>query len=216
MIHLTAFSWAWGCLSKPVQNLKAKTGSASRCPKGRLLCSWLLIASVFWTVSATDNTYADTQYQSPADFVQQVFNLNADEAPLTPSVIWLDKSLQESISAILGHPYPQARLRYWCKAETCVWILDEIGKEFPITAGFVVQGDTLRRAQVLIYRESRGMEIHLPRYLDQFRDLHSANNQLSRKIDGISGATLSCRAMTKMARLALFLNQQVSDKAGHY
>ncbi|RKZ69477.1 MAG: FMN-binding protein, partial [Gammaproteobacteria bacterium] len=33
--------------------------------------------------------------------------------------------------------------------------------------------------------------------------------QLDRHIDGISGATLSVKAMTKMARLALLLNHEV-------
>lgn len=169
-----------------------------------------LTALLGFVLAPSNSVWADTVYQTPADFVQQSLHVQADAPALAPKVIWLDKQLQQSISAILGHPYPQARLRYWCNADTCVWVLDEIGKEFPITAGFVVQGETIKRAQVLVYRETRGMEIHLPRYLAQFRDLRSSGTDLARKVDGIAGATLSCNAMTKMARLALLLNKTVT------
>jgi FMN-binding domain len=107
----------------------------------------------------------------------------------------------------LGHTYPQARLRYWRAADKTVWILDEIGKEYPITAAFVVVDQQIERAQVLIYRESRGEEIHLPAFLRQFIGGHLDGERLSNKIDGITGATLSVRAMERMARAALVLNQ---------
>jgi len=86
-------------------------------------------------------------------------------------------------------------------------MLDEIGKEYPITAGFVVSDNHIERAQVLIYRESRGDEIHLPAFLRQFIGSGLDGERLSNKIDGITGATLSVNAMQRMARAALVLNQ---------
>ena len=87
-------------------------------------------------------------------------------------------------------------------------MLDEIGKEYPITAGFVIQGDHIQRAQVLTYRETRGMEIHSPGFLAQFNGSSLKDQELSHKVDGIAGATLSTQAMVKMAKAALLLNQK--------
>ena len=57
-----------------------------------------------------------------------------------------------------------------------------------------------------MYRESRGEEIHLPAFLQQFVGNVLKGNALSQPIDGITGATLSVGAMTRMAKTALLLN----------
>lgn len=145
---------------------------------------------------------ADTVYLAPDDFLRQTFS-----EPPQPSVLWLDQNIQNQLGAVLGHPYPQARLRYWRAAGKTAWMLDEIGKEYPITAGFVVGDHHIERAQVLIYRESRGDEIHLPAFLRQFVGSSLSDNRLSNRIDGITGATLSVNAMQRMARAALLLDQ---------
>ena len=87
------------------------------------------------------------------------------------------------------------------------WILEEIGKDKPITVGLVVNNNTLERIRVLIFRESRGWEVRYPFFTDQFRGAGLADeHRLDRHIDGISGATLSVRALEKLARLALYLH----------
>jgi hypothetical protein len=151
--------------------------------------------------------HADTIYQAPDDFVREAFAQNSAQM-IKPNVLWLDKATQEDINKILGHTYPQARLRYWRKDNKSVWILEEIGKEYPITAGFIISDDHIIRAQVLIYRETRGMEIHLPGFLTQFKDTNLDGDKLSNKIDGIAGATMSVNAMVKMAKVALILNRK--------
>lgn len=122
-------------------------------------------------------------------------------------MLWFDNALQEKLTAVLGHRYAQARLRYWRAQGKTVWILDEIGKEYPITAGFVVANQHIERAQVLIYRESRGEEIHLPAFLRQFIGARLDGDKLSQKVDFISGASLSVDAMQRMASAALLLDQ---------
>lgn len=151
-------------------------------------------------------SHADTVYQSQEDFIKETF-----KEDIKPAIIWLDKPTQDELAQILGHNYPQARLRYWRKGDTSAWILEEIGKEYPITAGFVVTDDSIQRAQVLIYRETRGMEIHLSSFLAQFKNNKLANDQLANKIDGIAGATMSTDAMVKMARVALTLNRKATQ-----
>ena len=178
--------WAWGW--------RFKRGARS-------LIALLLLAS--GAVAAG----ADTVYLTPDDFLRQTF----DDSVPKPALLWLDNDTQARLTAVLGHRYPQARLRYWRGGDKTAWILDEIGKDYPITAGFVVADAHIARAQVLIFRESRGSEIHLPAFLRQFVDVHLAQNQaggdeLSKHIDGITGATLSVDAMRRMARAALVLN----------
>jgi hypothetical protein len=146
--------------------------------------------------------FADTVYLAPEDFLREAFG-----APPKPNFLWLDKNAQEKMTQIFGHPYRAARVRYWRDGDKTAWVLEEIGKEFPITAGFVIKADHIEAARVLIYRESRGMEIHFPAFLRQFSGTILAGDKLSRSIDGISGATLSVLAMQRMARAALTMNQ---------
>lgn len=85
-------------------------------------------------------------------------------------------------------------------------MLEEIGHTHPITAGFVVEGGRVMIAKVLAYRETRGGEVQRARFLAQFvgRGLDGAR-ALDGPIDGITGATLSVEALSRMARLALYL-----------
>lgn len=156
----------------------------------------------------TSMAFARGIYQKPADFVAEVF------APQVPdvSVLWLTTDLQQQIQSILGRKLG-LRLRYHLKDNRSVWILEEIGKEKPITAAFVVNNDKIERVKVLAFRESRGWEVKHGFFTDQFIALMlDKKNKLNQSVDNISGATLSVRAMKKMARLALFLHGHVTTK----
>lgn len=149
-------------------------------------------------------------YQEPADFLDEVF---AGQTP-EPQVLWLTGELRDHASAILGHPPSMLRVRYWAASGRSAWILEEIGKEEPITAGFVVAEGRLERVKVLVFRESRGWEIRHPFFTDQFTEAElTGDRELDRNIDGITGATLSVRAMKRLARLALYLDRQARDVA---
>jgi len=143
-------------------------------------------------------------YQEPDAFVAEVFGSNP-----TPKVLWLTKDIQTQAAAILGHPPAQLRQRHWSDAHKSVWILEEIGKEELITAGFVIAGGRIDHVRVLVYRETRGQEVRYPLFLKQFKEAKLAQgNRLDREIDGITGATLSVGAMERMARLALYLDKK--------
>ena len=87
--------------------------------------------------------------------------------------------------------------------------MEEIGKERPITIGVVVVDDTIQSVSVLAFLESRGWEVRYPFFTDQFSGARlDETQQLSSHIDGITGATLSVRAVTNVARLALYLAEQ--------
>ncbi len=146
---------------------------------------------------------------APESFLAGAF----DGAPPKPKALWLTPDVQKTVERIMGHRLPVLRLRYWQKGARTAWVLEEIGKEQPITAGFVVEKGELKEVALLIYRESRGGEIRYPYFRDQFVGARLGPDlALDSDIDGISGATLSVHAMQRMARLALFLHRQVTGK----
>jgi hypothetical protein len=149
-------------------------------------------------------------YQEPDAFIAEVFNNNAPK----PGVIWLNKELKAELKDILGHNYNGLRVRYWQQDDRTAWILDEIGKDKPITTGIVVNKGRIERVRILVFRESRGWEVRHSFFTEQFDDATlNENRELNRHIDNISGATLSVRAVTRLARVALLLDQQL-DKPG--
>lgn len=161
-----------------------------------------LVASLMLAAGAA---HADRVYQQPDAFVRDAFG----GAPPAPAVLWLSGTARDTARAILGHDYPALRLRYWGAPGRTVWVLEEIGKDLPITVGAVVEDNRIERMRVLVFRESRGWEVESPAFVRQFDGARlKSDQQLDRHIDGISGATLSVRALTKLSRLALALHRQ--------
>ncbi len=158
---------------------------------------------VFSLLPSTANS-ADDVYQSPAKFLEEIFDGDVPD----PKAIWFDASLRKEIKKIMGHNYPGIRLRYWPREQQTAWILEEIGKYKPITVGFFISAGSIKLVKVLVYRESHGWEVRYPFFTKQFKDLRLDPDQnLTRSIDGISGATLSVNALTRLARLALYLHK---------
>jgi hypothetical protein len=160
--------------------------------------------------SATAASAADdVRYEEPADFIADAFGGH----PPNPGLLWLTGDLRTGAESILGHPPEALRVRYWRDDGRSAWILDEIGKERPITAGIVIDHGRIEQLKVLVYRESRGAEVRYPFFTDQFRGAGlRPDNQLDRNIDGISGATLSVRAITRLSRLALYLDGHIEAR----
>ncbi len=161
---------------------------------------WLLVSALLLASPAQAQVRV---YQEPSAFIRE----SLPSAP-QPRTLWLTAPIQKELAAILGHPPAQLRMRYFLEGNKSAWVLDEIGKEESITAGFVVSGGCIEHARVLVFRESRGDEVRYPAFLAQFRGAALVkDNRLSRDIDGISGATLSVSAMERMARAALYLDR---------
>lgn len=150
-------------------------------------------------------------YQQPADFINEVF----DNKPPKAEVLWLNKDLKKQVTEILDHKYKALRVRYWQQKQKSAWVLDEIGKEKPVTAGIVVNNSQIERVKILVFRESRGWEVRHDFFTDQFKQAKlKDNHQLDKTIDNISGATLSVRAVRKLAQIALLLDQKIQQKPG--
>lgn len=164
----------------------------------------LLIIALIYPVWVFPAWGAD-QEKDISRFLQEVYI-----QPPAPGVLWLTGEIRPAVRSILDHDYPATRLRYWRAGQRTAWVLEEIGKEMPITVGIAVDNDAVERVRVLIYRESRGWEVKNPAFTAQFTGTRlNSRQELDRRIDGISGATLSVRALSKLARLALLLHQHV-------
>jgi len=166
---------------------------------------FFIILNIFILAHAGSAAATGT-YQAPEEFVNENFSGSAPAA----RVLWLKDDLTQQLETILQHSYSGRRIRYWANDHRSVWILDEIGKKKPITTGILVQDGKIENIKVLVFRETRGWEVKHTFFTNQFIGAQLADgNRLDRHIDGISGATLSVRAVTKLARIALLLDKSI-------
>lgn len=149
------------------------------------------------------------EYQSQDNFLTQAFN---NQIP-KPQLLWISKDIKPTVEKILQHKAGFLRTRYWQDNTKSVWILEEIGKTKPITVGAIVEQQKITLLKVLAFRESRGWEVKHEFFTNQFKQISLNDDlRLNKNIDGISGATLSVRALSKIAQLALFFDKQINEK----
>lgn len=146
-------------------------------------------------------------YQEPDAFLSETFSGNTPPA----KALWITPALRDEVAGILGHPPNAMRIRYWADGGRTAWIVEEIGKEKPITTGIVVNDGSIERVKVLIFRESRGWEVRHDFFTEQFDGATlNGHRELDRPIDGISGATMSVSAVTRLARMVLLLDRTLA------
>lgn len=145
-------------------------------------------------------------FLSVDDFLAQHFS-----SPPTAKMLWLNPAQQQQAESVLHRRFG-LRTRYYQTGQRTAWVLEEIGKELPITVGVVVEHNAIKHLQVLEFREVRGGEVRHQFFTDQFNGTALEANELAlnRRIDGVTGATLSVRALKKIARLALYFHGQVA------
>jgi hypothetical protein len=168
--------------------------------KKLILAAWLVL------LPGQAALAVETVYQSPGDFL-------AEKMPgCEKQVLWMSGEIKSQIQDLIGHPYPGVRVRFCQKDGRTAWILDEIGKTEPITSGIIVNRGRVERVDVLVFRESRGSEVHRSVFTRQYQDAGlDRKNRLDRHIDGITGATLSVYALTRQVKLALLLDQAARE-----
>lgn len=169
-----------------------------------MLAAW----AVFCSAAGADEGGGPGEYLGRDEFLALAFG---DGTAPEADVFWITREHRESIEKLIGHRFGALRVRYWREGSRTAWILDEIGKELPITIGVVVDAGTIRDVRILTFREIRGWEVRYPFFTDQFRGAGlTSKGELDRRIDGITGATLSVGAVTRMARAALYLHEQLA------
>lgn len=160
-----------------------------------------LFCALAWLLSAP--AHADVSLET---FLNDAFAGTAPPARM----LWLTPPVKQRATMILGHAYPGLRVKYWAEGERTAWVLDEIGKEQPITTGVVVEQGRIVQLRVLAFRESRGGEIQHGFFTRQFKSATlKPGDTLDHAIDGITGATLSVSAVSRVARLALAFHDEV-------
>lgn len=170
-----------------------------------------LFMLVSLSLAVSNAAHSKGVYQTVPDFLAENFQPSAPPV----SSLWLTPELKKAASKILDRNVRGIRVRYWKDENKTAWVMEEIGKELPITIGIVVKGvdqdSYIDQLKILAFRESRGWEVRYPAFTAQYYNVKitTPNYKLDQHIDGITGATLSVRAVTKAARLALFYHQQV-------
>lgn len=170
---------------------------------GRLLVMTAMLATAAMRAAAED-------YLTQADFLALAF---PGAAPVQRT-LWMSDALRQSAQAEVGVAPSTLRVRYWFSGGRTAWILEEIGREQPITLGIVVEAGHITDLRVMAFRESRGWEIRHAFFTQQFAGVAlDASGGLDHPVDGITGATLSVNATDRAARLALWLARQGDARA---
>lgn len=165
---------------------------------------YILISLAAMTVVQASEDAAG-RYMEPEEFLAAAFPNGEPEQ----GMLWMTKALREHVEAVLGHRFSMLRVRYWYDGDTTAWILDEIGKEEPITIGVTVRGGAVEMVRVLEFRESRGWEVRYPFFTEQFAGARlRIDRSIDKHIDGITGATLSVRAVNGVVKTALILHEE--------
>ncbi len=172
--------------------------------------SMRLVGVLMLALSLPVGAYDETEYTKPEDFLAKVYGSNVPGISLMP----LRGETRKRAEAALGHDYSGMRLRYWNQDGTTAWIIDEKSKDMPMTIGIGVSPEgEVSVLELLVYREPRGGEIHQAAFRDQYLGVNlSAEDALSKDVDGITGATLSVDAMNRVVAMALVLHQSVVAK----
>ncbi len=141
-------------------------------------------------------------FPSSKDYITERITLSAKELQAAQAFL-RRKNLDSTFEAVLAYGEKGQFLGY-------AVITEEIGKYRPIT--FIV-GVTpkfrVKKVAVMVYRESRGGEVRMPRFLYQYRGKAADDPiRINRDIINVSGATISVRALNAGVRKVLYLVRQ--------
>jgi len=167
----------------------------------------LVLGSLFlaWNVV---HAGGNDESRARAAFLEEVF----DGPVPAQQRLWLTAAMRNEMSAIVGRPFKLLRVPHWQLGDRCVFVLDEVAKDRPITTGVSVKGGRIERVEILAYRESRGGEVQSEAFVSQFAGAAlDRRRRLDQEIDGITGATLSVRALTRQVRLSLYLYGRIKQ-----
>ena len=135
---------------------------------------------------------------------EHLFNLYPENTDIRMHILKLDKQMKKEVENQVKQKFYRDKLYYWTisKGDSTMayaFLDNVIGKSMPITFLVIlnIKGDIIN-TNVIKYREAYGGEVGNKGWLRQFlnRDNNSSYN-IGRDIDGISGATISVKSMSK-------------------
>ena len=135
---------------------------------------------------------------------EHLFNLYPENTDIRMHILKLDKQMKKEVENQVKQKFYRDKLYYWTitkKDSTMAYaFLDNvIGKSMPITFLVLlnINGDIIN-TNVIKYREAYGGEVSNKRWLQQFINRNNNSSYtIGKDIDGISGATISVKSMTK-------------------
>ena len=185
-----------------------------------LTSGWALsfsVALLCIALSVTQSVASDADADLATDvFVQKQLG----EATPAPSVLKVQGDDANMATQLLGSPYPSATAHYWRRGGRSLWILEARGKTHVFTTGFVVEDKKIVATEIIAYHGARGRGVLSKRFTRQFLGLNlKKGNRLSKRVHGITGATISSKAMINTARLALAwdatVGREKDESGGH-
>ena len=135
---------------------------------------------------------------------EHLFNLYPENANIRMHILKLDKQIKKEVENQVKQKFYRDKLYYWTilQGDTTIayaFLDNVIGKSMPITFMVIlnIDGDIIN-ANVIKYREAYGSEVGNKGWLRQFLNLNNNSGyNIGKEIDGISGATISVKSMSK-------------------
>lgn len=182
-----------------------------------LVC--LLLTSLSFSVPVKLNT---AQAAEKPELYEQVY-LSETQAlkqimgslKIEKRMVSLDANAKKVIQKKLRRKITESQIPLWVglngsKVERYAFILDEMGKHYPITfiVGLNAQAKVTQVA-VMVYRERRGDAVKRKRFLDQFVNKSSQDPvEINTDIIHLTGSTISSWSIAMGVRKALVILQE--------
>ena len=144
---------------------------------------------------ATDIKTSCEEYLSDQFPVAVEFNMH---------ILKLTEDIKKTVQTKVKQKFYRDKLYYWNISQgdstiAYAFLDNVIGKSMPITFLVIlnINGDIIR-SNVIKYREAYGGEVDNKGWLRQFENRNNNSSyEISKDIDGISGATISVKSMSK-------------------
>lgn len=187
------------------------------------LCLWLLITNgrltprSVWAADPPAIIQRDYEILEVYLQVEEALRLAFPQAErFVTEEVRLTDDQKHHVAALADHPIPEETFTVYKamrdgRLDGYAVVTEEIGRFHDITFLVAVTPEgTVKRVEVLVYRESRGGEVRQRRFLHQF-DGKSLRDpiRLNRDLLNITGATLSVRAMSRGVRKVLGVIHEV-------
>ena len=135
---------------------------------------------------------------------EHLLSIYLKDIDIRMNILNLDRQIKENVENQVKQKFYRDKLYYWTISQRDTTIayafLDNvIGKSMPITFMVILNIDgNIINANVIKYREAYGSEVGNKGWLQQFINFNNnADYSVGKDIDGISGATISVKSMSK-------------------
>ena len=135
---------------------------------------------------------------------EHLFNLYPDNRDIRMHIFQLDEQIKNKVENIVKQRFYKDKLYYWTITEgdstkAYAFLDNVIGKSMPITFMVILNLDgEIANVNVIKYREAYGSEIGSKSWLQQFINFNNNSDyNIGKDIDGISGATISVKSISK-------------------